>query len=256
METTHGRCMFALRCPEIRIALIALLLGFAGAPVAFSQAPERGGVDINLQKYDARTWHFGFLLGLHVSRYELKYADAFLRSSLSELHSVQSRNSPGFKVGFITNYRLHDQLNLRAIPTVGFYEDRLEYHYITKKTDVQLNEVTQIELPILLKYKSERRRNRRIYIIGGVSPSWEARSKKKRDSIRNSIVLKTTEYAIAAELGMGLDIYLPYFKLSPEIRYAFGLVNLLYDEENKYSLPLKRIVPHHTGFYLTFEGSR
>ena len=249
--------MFSLRGTKIAGVLILWLLG---AAMACAQVPKRvkapkRGKNINLRSYDLRLWHFGFLFGVHVSQYQLKYADAYLRPSLDVLHSVQAPNSPGFKVGFIANYFLHEQLNFRAIPTVAFYEDRLEYLYTTGERDIQLNEVTQIELPLLLKYKSHRRGNRRVYLLGGVVPSVEARSKEKRDEIRNSIVFKTNQYSLAAEVGVGLDIYLPYFKLAPELRYGTGLVNILYNEENKYSLPLKRVVPQHFALYLTFEGS-
>lgn len=253
MSNTHRRHMLALRRQKIRKGWV-LLLWVLSATLLFSQAPKRGK-DINLQQYDQVPWHFGFLFGIHISRYELKYADAYLRGSLATLHSVHARNSPGFKVGFIANYRLHNQLNLRFIPTVAFYEDRVEYQYTTGEVDTQLNEVTQIELPILLKYKSERRSNTRVYMLAGISPSVEARSNEKKNAIENSIILKTNEYSVAAEFGVGIDIYLPYFKFSPEVRYGFGLVNTLYDEENKYTLPLKRLVPHHFTFYLTFEGS-
>ena len=45
------------------------------------------------------------------------------------------------------------------------------------------------------------------------------------DKKGNPILLKSTDFGF--EFGLGCDIYLPYFKLCPELKFCFGLVNLL-----------------------------
>ena len=41
----------------------------------------------------------------------------------------------------------------------------------------------------------------------------------------NPILLKGTDFGV--EFGIGCDIYLPFFKLCPELKFSFGLVDLL-----------------------------
>ena len=45
----------------------------------------------------------------------------------------------------------------------------------------------------------------------------------------NPILLKGRDFGL--EFGIGCDIYLPYFKLCPELKFSFGLVDLL--EKNR-----------------------
>ncbi len=62
--------------------------------------------------------------------------------------------------------------------------------------------------------------NYRPYLIGGIYGSVDIGRKKG-----NPILLKSTDFGF--EFGLGCDIYLPYFKLCPELKFCFGLVNLL-----------------------------
>jgi hypothetical protein len=41
--------------------------------------------------------------------------------------------------------------------------------------------------------------------------------------------------------GIGFDLYLTYFKFSPEITYSFGLKNLLVQENNILTRPIDRL---------------
>ena len=45
-----------------------------------------------------------------------------------------------------------------------------------------------------------------------------------RDS-ENAIMLKQVDYGV--EVGVGIDFYLPYFKLCPELKFYFGLGDVL-----------------------------
>ena len=69
--------------------------------------------------------HYGIALGLHSTRYAVLYSEEFATEAYDELHSVQSKNSAGFKVGFVLNARVVQRLDFRIIPTVGFYEKQI-----------------------------------------------------------------------------------------------------------------------------------
>jgi len=142
--------------------------------------------------------------------------------------------SPGFALGFLLTTRLHDQVNVLLTPKVGFYEYRTEVDFYpdanttnNPETGGFLTEETLVEMPILLKYKSQRFNNTRMFVVAGINP--QIRTKKQDEADEDDIVLIGRDMAL--ELGMGFDLYFKYFKFSPEIRFSHGLRNL-YRETN------------------------
>lgn len=199
---------------------------------------------------------YGFLMAFHSSTYQIKYSDAFVDQSFDSLHSIEPDWSSGFVLGFIVNYRATEFLDIRITPQVGFYEHSLTYNYTrTTGTPVppneQVIETTMVELPILLKYKSVRRGNARMYMIGGIKPGLEASGKKDLDALTTR--LGVSEFNIALESGLGFDFYYPLFKFSPEIRFSRGMNNLLKDTDNPFGQPLKRINTNTITVYLLFQ---
>ncbi len=68
-------------------------------------------------------------------------------------------------------------------------------------------------MPFDLKFSAERFNNYRPYIIAGVNPTINLTG-KDQDYIR----LK--RYDTFVEVGFGCDLYLPYFKLIPELKFC------------------------------------
>jgi hypothetical protein len=197
---------------------------------------------------------YGFLFGLHSSSYQIKYSDEFVTQSFDSVYSVEPAWKSGFVLGFIVNYRVSDFLDLRITPQVGFYEHSLSYIYTratNEPTNEQVIETTMVELPILAKYKSVRRGNMRMYMIGGVKPGIEASGKKDLDALTTR--LGVSEFNLALEGGFGFDFYYPLFKFSPEIRFSRGVNNLLKDTDNPFGQPLKRINTNTISIFLLFQ---
>lgn len=209
-------------------------------------------VRTNNPNYDQRKLSYGFLIGLHTSTFQLNYSDAFVnRPDLDTLHSVTPDWSPGFSLGFIVNYRIADFFDIRLTPDVAFYESKVRYQNTNGTYEDQLVETTMVEFPILLKYKSERRDNIRMYMIGGVKPAIDASGKKKLD--QSNEVLEVTGSNLSLEAGLGFDLYFPLFKFSPELRYSRGMVNILGNTTNMYGQPLQRINTNTVTLYLLFQ---
>ena len=45
-------------------------------------------------------------------------------------------------------------------------------------------------------------------------------------------------YDYGVEIGVGCDLYLPYFTLSPELKFCFGLNQMVKANQSKYSQSL------------------
>ena len=205
----------------------------------------------NNPEFDRRKISYGFMIGLHTSAYEIKYNDNFVTQTFDTVHSVQGSFSTGFSLGFLVNLRLNEVLDLRVLPKAGFYNHKLTYYLTNYTTKQQLVETTMVELPILLKYKSMRRGNVRMYMVGGFTPAIEASGKNDVSTAAETISIK--RFNLSLDAGIGFDFYFPLFKLSQEIRFSRGLVNMLGDESSIYSAPLKYINTNTISVYFIFQ---
>ena len=89
-----------------------------------------------------------------------------------------------------------------------------------------------------------------MYLVGGVKLSLEAGAKKKE---KKNTELRTQSTDVALDYGVGFDFYCPLFKFSPELRMSHGIINMLNNDPNIYSMSLSKLVTHTLTLYLHFE---
>jgi hypothetical protein len=205
----------------------------------------------NNPEYEKRRISYGFSIGIHTSAYQVKYSDKFITPALDTVHSVMPPFQPGFSLGFLVNYRLHEVLDLRLMPKAGFYNHKLIYNYTSQTFKTQIIETTMVELPLLLKYKSTRRGNVRMYVLGGVTPAFEASGKKGVESTTGNLSMRKGNLSLDA--GMGFDFYFPLFKFSQEIRFSRGVVNILGTEASNFRDPIKYVNTNTISVYFIFQ---
>jgi hypothetical protein len=205
----------------------------------------------NNPHYDERKISYGFMIGLHTSAYQIKYSDQFVTQAYDTVHSVMTPFSPGFSLGFLVNLRLYDVLDLRLMPKAGFYNHVVEYNYTDGSSQQQLIETTMFETPLLLKYKSLRRGNVRMYMIGGFTPGIEVSGKNDVQSTTANLSVKKGNLSIDA--GLGFDFYFPLFKFSQEIRFSRGMVDILGSDLSVFRDPIKRINTNTISVYFVFQ---
>ena len=230
-----------------KIFLILFIL-FVSSNIIYSQSTR-----INLSGYDDVNNHFGFLLGFHSSYYRVNYSSEFISDDFDYLHSIHSKSTPGFKLGFISDFNIIYPFDLRTLLQVSFSEFRMDYYNVDGTVFSDNRPATFLESPILLKYKSKRRKNHRMFLIAGLKPTLEIGAKNKDEAGKDILDLKS--FDISLEIGFGSDLFFQLFKLSPEIRYSRGLRNMLRKKNlNQYNLPIDKIVVHNISFFFTFEG--
>jgi len=200
---------------------------------------------------DDRKFSYGFVMGIHTSAYQVKYSKQFLLSNFDTVHSVQGSFSTGFAVGFLINFRIVDEFDVRIMPKAGFYSHVLNYYYTNHKAEKQTVETTMIEFPVLLKYKSAKRKQTRMYVVGGCTPSFEAATRSNVQSSTSNFSVKGLNFTLSA--GIGLDLYFPLFKLSPELRFSKGIVNILGKDQTNYSTPLTSVTTNTISLFFIFQ---
>jgi hypothetical protein len=214
----------------------------------------------NYKKFDEKLLHFGFTLGMN-SAGMLAIPNANL-SAYPNLVKTEMKTNPGFNLGFIGSLKLgHPTLTLRFLPMLSFQAKEMRYFYQPDPNDsgpyepeIETVESTLLDFPLLLKYKTLRYNNFSAYFIGGAQYSVDLQSKENVSQDVLDPFLKLRKHDFQAQIGAGVDFYLPYFKFGIEIKLSHGIRNSLIQDNTRLSLPFERLYNRVVWFSLTFEG--
>ena len=203
----------------------------------------------NNSNYDNQKYHFGFTLGLSHNKLQINYSSQFIEQNIYQ--KILSKYEPGFNVGIIMDIKIKRNYNLRITPSFNFTDQKLYYTSNSQETTQPRNSgISNFELPIYLKYRSDRINNGRAYILLGSNIIFDMGGIEELAENRN-LEFSKTNYSI--DLGFGVDIYFEFFKFSPEIKYSYGLKNVLIAQNNEYDSPIKGLTTRGLLFSLTFE---
>ena len=257
MAFTHFRHQLDLHWQKITFVgvMLALLLGSQAAQ-AQKKIEQK-----NKPGYDDKIVHYGFYLSVPLTKYNVQHSQEYIdqigndprgRGSMA----VNAKVSPGFYTGLVLDVKLFEYLNARFVPGVGFYGRAIEYTNAPQQSGERKDEVktissTVIEMPFLLKYKAKRRTNFRMYLVGGIKPGIDLGSTRSGDNAETELLVDNFDMAV--EYGFGLDIFYPYFKFAPEIRFSHGLLNQHVPNESVYNNSIQRLTNHNVSFILFFE---
>ena len=210
----------------------------------------------NLSDYDYRWFHPGLYFGPSVSRFLIEQSDTYIQR---QDIAATSTYSPNLSVGGIADVRLggpESPFILRFAPGVNFLTRAVAFEakgYAGPADSVQTQEVgsTVIQYPLLLKYQSDRRRNTRVYLIGGLTYVSTA-TNRRNDPLRNR--LRATDNDLLLEYGVGLDLFYPLFKFAPELRFSHGLRNVLVPRNDLLSKSLQSMTTNTVTLYLNIQN--
>lgn len=187
--------------------------------------------DNGFREIDDRPWHYGFVLGLNANTFNVTPAlRTFNYNPALNKGAQVSSISPGFTVGLILDLRLSKFLNLRTTPTLNLYDCVLSYQDSLLRTDSQNPAIitfksSTIDIPILLKYRSIWYGHSRPYLLFGGGLAYNLSNKGIDNNGTIQVTLNPSNLYIT--MGVGCDFYFKYFRLAPELRFSYGLNNLL-----------------------------
>ena len=173
---------------------------------------------------DDRVWHYGFLVGLNIQDIRLANNGAYYVNNsgkLEQWYADVPEYTPGFSVGVLGELKANDWLSIRLIPTMHFGDKRVVFKDQRSGMSVdQYIKSTLLSFPIDLKISASRFNNYRPYVVTGLAPTLDLTVKKGKE-----LLVRKTD--VMFEVGMGLDLYYPFFKMIPELKFCFGLNNIL-----------------------------
>ena len=164
---------------------------------------------------DLRPMHFGITVGMNLQDIEFETEAPIVCDA--------DKWNAGFSVGVLADMRLTNNLNLRVTPTMHFGAKHLMFHNLSElatngnpRTETQNLKNTYLSIPVDLKFSAQRWNNIRPYMLAGVSGMVNLTNKSQE-----IVQLKRTDLML--EVGLGCDLYLPFFKLAPELKFCYGL---------------------------------
>ncbi|MDE5886154.1 MAG: PorT family protein [Muribaculaceae bacterium] len=203
---------------SLRLLAISALLFVSGVSMFLDAKPQ--DKLMNRPYADLKRWHLGFSIGMHVQ--DISFTHNGIVSDDGQRWVAEVPNfSPGFCVNVLGALRLHKYLELRFTPGMYFGSKGVvmrDYDSdLSLKQDVKSAYVT---LPLDLKISGDRMRNARPYLSAGTMFAFDI-SKKRRETL----LFNTSDAFLC--VGLGVDFYLPFFKLNPELKFCFGLTDIL-----------------------------
>lgn len=201
----------------LSVAVMLLFLGFVCAPVAMARWGEKVP---NRQYADLKPWHLGFSVGMHMQ--DLTFYHNGLVTPNEERWQMEVPSfSPGFCVNVLGDLRLNRYMNLRLSPGMYFGSKTVEMRdFDGTGREVQDVKSSYIVVPLDLKISGDRLHNTRPYVTVGAMGAFDISKKRTEALVFNSGDAFLT-------LGLGCDFYLPFFKFNPEIKFCFGLTDIL-----------------------------
>ena len=229
---------------KIKTQIIILLIFISNSCYSQKEIPKTNAI------YDNQLYHFGFIIGVSNTKFQIEYGDLF--TNQSDFEQILSKYQPVFNVGIIMDAKIGENLNLRITPSFNFTDQNLYFFknnisttYPTKNTGV-----SNFEIPIYLKYRSNRVNNGRAYILLGGNYMIDLSATEELVQAQE-IEFYKRNYSL--DIGFGVDIYFAYFKFSPEIKYSYGLKNMLVDQGNEFNKMINRLSTRGVLISLTFE---
>lgn len=185
---------------------------FAGIFISQAQSKRQ-----YLQYEDLRPYHFGFSVGLHTQDFLIQHS-GLQDADGNRWYGNVPNYTPGFSVGVLGDLRISEAFSLRLTPCIHFGSKEMDLFSDAPDTEIERVTVRSnyIMMPLMLRYRGARSNNYRPYIATGFSVGIDAGNRKNE-------AIELTTLNTYWELAFGCDLYMPYFRLVPELKLCIGL---------------------------------
>lgn len=189
----------------------------------------------NMPEHDSKLYYFGLTFGFNYSSFRINSTRSYAENDTFK--QVQPAFGPGFNIGIMGNLRLSKFVDLRFIPALVFAEKKIKTVDQFNKEENRSIESIYMQLPLQLKFKSDRIGNFRFYgLIGGKFDYDLAANSRSR---RQDEWIRVSPLDVGAEVGIGFEFFYPNFIFAPEIKLSQGFINSNYQDNR---IPLSNTI--------------
>lgn len=177
----------------------------------------------NNQNFDKAPLSWGYYFGTNSFDYNFDY--------LADRGDIQVERTAGFNVGLLGNLRLTEFIDLRTEPGLVYTQRNLLFapdpRFDGDNDLIREVPATYIYIPFLLKFNTKRLNNVRPFVTVGVATTINLSSNEDNPDDNFSGQFRTTSNPLFYEFGVGIDLYLYFFKLTPSIKGVFAFTDEL-----------------------------
>ena len=177
---------------------------------------------INNENFDKKPISYGYYLGFNSYDFNLDYFE--------DQKDIQVTSSTGFNVGLLGNLRINDYIDIRLEPGLVISSRILNYdssyfNGITFEDKDLTREIrsTFIHIPLLIKFSTKRINNIKPFVVGGFSTALNLSSQQDNPDDNSNRIFRLKKNNLYYELGIGIDVFLEWFKFTPSIRGVFSM---------------------------------
>lgn len=213
----------------------------------------------NYLDFQKKNYYFGISLGIHNSGYQVYRSQNFV--SNDSINIVDGVFKPGFNLNIITNLKIGNHFDLRFLPGFAFTERQLSY---TSRIANSQSSTTQLvksinsvflEVPFLLRFKSEPYKDKRLFLVSGVKYSYDVVSNSNSVAEKSQFLVQVSPHDFQLEVGFGMQFFFPFFIFSPEFKFSQGVGNVhIYKDDLIESRILENIQSRSFSISFNFEG--
>ena len=234
----------------LRKQIILFCLTFFSLSNLFSQTEQYRSEHDNLKYY------FGATLGYNVGYLSAQKSEKFLMED--SILAAEPASSGGISIGIHATAKLSKRLQVRINPQIILGGARYFNYSLKSYNGAEPSEqrytlpTTLVSFPISFKFNSDRIDNFRTYLLFGVKADVDLSANSAARNQEGYIRLKKYNYGV--EAGVGFNLFLRFFTLTPELKISYGLNNILDRDPNlKYSAVFENIQSRMIMFSLHFE---
>jgi len=190
---------------------------------------------INLENVDKKTWNFGYYIGMMKTSYRINY-----KKSVYPETKVVVDGGYGYKIGVIGELRLNRTVSLRFEPGLATNVKTLYFNnktLLNERDSTRKVPTTYLHLPLMMKISTDRLNNIRPFVIGGVSYDYNFSANENNPDDNLAGEFRLRKHNFMYEVGIGIDLYLSFFKFSPSIVGVFSINNELVPDNNDATSP-------------------
>lgn len=207
---------------------------------------------VNNENFDKPQLSYGYYLGFNVYDYNIDYT--------TNVNDVQVLKYAGLNVGLVGNFRINDYIDIRLEPGLVISRRELNYSYtyfngISHEEKDLIREIqsTFVHIPLLIKFSTKRINNIKPFIVAGFSTALNLSSQQNNPKDNSNNTFRVTKNNLYYELGIGIDLYLTWFKFTPSLRGVFSIQDELVNDVDPNSPWTKNMTQIQTrGLFINF----
>ncbi len=218
---------------------------------SFPLLAQIGGKDnYNFRDFNRKSYYFGINIGFNNSGYKIQQSGFFINND--SIKVTEGKSEIGVNMHMVTNLKLGEYFDFRFLPGFSFAQRGLQFTSVVNSEVIERKiESVFFELPFHIRFKSEPYKDKRLFVVAGLKYSYDVQTNSKS---RKSLI-KIAPHDFQYEIGVGMQMFYPYFIFSPEIKFSRGLGNILiYDKTQNEARVLENVVSQIFTISFNFEG--